>query len=278
MLSSLCFPDGSKSCFACCPPIRPAGYDHLDYKNIIKRTLLENTAGYVPEERTVRPVTGFNCWAMGYLDPEFRQPGCLLHPSQNDGEDLRFRIDYGSKCLRETCNEAKVFEMLNDDHKKFWLGLTDGMDSFEYSSRKTNILFNMLGWGNKVLAILADKEAGRFLDRMNFLKSYPFFENGLSPKGYAYMLTYIVNETGAEILNKPGFKQSFKLFSKNLVDAIKERFDMGGGPVYVHRMEIDLLFTDFLRISLQVKKSEYATVEKILHYSDEQLKLFCRSL
>ncbi len=278
MLSSLCFPDSSKSCFACCPPIRPAGYDHLDYKNSIKRMLLENTAGYIPEDISIRPVTGFSCWAMGYLDPGFRQPGCLLHPSKNNGNDLRYRIDYGSKCLRETCHEAKVFEMLNKDQKNFWLKLADGLDSFEYSSRKTNILFNILGWGNKVLASIADKESGRFFDRLFFLKSYPFFDSKISPKGYAYLLTYIINGAGSEVLRKPEFKRSFKVFSRNLTAAIKERFDRGEGPVYVHKMEIDLLFADFLRISLQMKKSECSAVEKIMRYTDEQLELFCRSL
>ncbi len=278
MLSSLCFPDSSKSCFACCPPIRPAGYDHSDHRNIIKRVLRENTSAYNPEDRNIRPVTGFSCWAMGYLDPDFRQPGCLLHPSQNNGKDLRYRIDYGTKCLREACYEAREFERLNEDQKKFWLVLTDGMDSFEYSSRKTNILFNILGWGNKVLAILADKESGKFLDRIHFLKAYPFFEINISPKGYAYLLTYILNETGPEVLKEPGFKRTFKIFSDNLINRIKERFDMSGGPVYVHKMETDILFTDFLRLSLQIKKSEYSSVEKIMQYTDDRLKVFCGNL
>ena len=42
-------------------------------------------------------------------------------------------------------------------------------------SRKTNILFNILGWGNKVLAILADKESGKFIDQNTFFKGIPIF-------------------------------------------------------------------------------------------------------
>ncbi|MGD9160412.1 MAG: hypothetical protein PVG39_18495 [Desulfobacteraceae bacterium] len=278
MLSSLCFPDSSKSCFACCPPIRPAGYDHFDYKKIIKRILLENSSEYNPQDRNIRPVTGFSCWAMGFIDAKYRQPGCLLHPCQNNGDDLRYRIDYGTKCMREACHEAKVFERLNEDQKSFWLRLTEGMDSFEYSSRKNNILFNILGWGDKVLAVLADKEAGNFSGKSHFLKSYPFFDSDISPKGYACLLTYIVSEAGPQILKGPGFKKSFMLFSKKLVAETGKRFDRGAGPVYVHKMDIDPLFADFLRISLQIKKSEYSTIEKIMQYTDDQLKLFCGSL
>lgn len=278
MLSSLCFPDGLKSCFACCPPIRPPGYDHSDYKNIIKRILLENTAGYRPEDRSIMPVTGFSCWAMGYIDPEFRQPGCLLHPSQNNGEDLRYRIDYGTKCLRETCNEAKVFEGLNEDQKNFWLRLADGLDSFEYSSRKTNILFNIIGWGERVLASIADRESGNILNRKSFLESYPFFRSNILPKGYAYLLALIDIKKGSKVLKNPGFERAFLLFSKGLINGITARFDMGTGPVHVHKMDIDPQFADFLRISLQLKKSEYPRVGKIMEYTDRQLELFCESL
>jgi hypothetical protein len=34
---TLCLPDSGKSCFACCPSIRPAGYEHVQHLNIIKR-------------------------------------------------------------------------------------------------------------------------------------------------------------------------------------------------------------------------------------------------
>lgn len=278
MISSLCFPDRIKSCFACCPPIRPAGYDHFDHKNSIKRLLLENSSEYDPEDKDVRPVTGFSCWAMGYVDNEYRQPGCLLHPCQNRGHDLRYRIDYGTKCIREICYEARVFERLNEEQKKFWLTLAEGMDSFEYSSRKINILFKITGWGNKILGIIADRESDKISGKSPFLKAYPFFDSNIYPRGNAYLLTYLVNKRGVKALKKMKFMKSFKLFSRNLTASIKERFDMVTGPVHVHKMDMDPLFTDFLRLSLQLKKSEYSTVENILNYTDDQLKLFCRSI
>ena len=66
--SSLCCPDDQKTCFACCPPIRPAAYEHIEFKNMIKRVLRENTASIDRQGRTVIPIRGYSCWALGYLD------------------------------------------------------------------------------------------------------------------------------------------------------------------------------------------------------------------
>jgi len=86
MSVTLCAPDREKSCFACCPPIRPAGYEHILYEAIVKRMLRENTKAFARGETGPAPITGFSCWALGYLDPEYRRVGCLLHPLQNAGE------------------------------------------------------------------------------------------------------------------------------------------------------------------------------------------------
>ncbi len=234
--------------------------------------------GYDPDKRDVRPVTGYSCWAMGYTDPEYRQPGCLLHPSINNGEDLRYRIDYGSKCMRESCHEARIFERLNNYQKAFWLNLAHGMDSFEYSSRKANPLFNILGWGENVLSVLADKESGNITCRLLFSRLYPFFLSNISAKGHAYLLTCIVNEKGVDIIKGSGFEKDFRLFSSGLTAAVKERFNKGSGRYYVYKMGADPLFTDFLRIIANIKKTDYPVLEKIKHYTDDMLKLFCMGL
>jgi len=70
---SLCAPDEEKSCFACCPPIRPPGYEHLQYTNEIKRFLRENTVSLRREQKSISPITGFSCWALGYLDDGFKR-------------------------------------------------------------------------------------------------------------------------------------------------------------------------------------------------------------
>ena len=278
MLSSLCFPDSLKSCFGCCPPIRPEGYDHLDHKNIIRKMLLENSRDYDPDDGDVRPVTGYSCWAMGFIDSRNRQAGCLLHPCQSNGKDLRYRIDYGNKCLREGCQEAGTFERLNDAEKIFWLNLAEGMDSFEYSSRKNNVLFTMLKWGNTLLSAIASEDSGRHFNRSGFLDAYPFFITDISPKGHAYLLTNVVIETGASVLKNREFKEAFENFSTGLMPEIKERFYMGDGPVFVHAMNLDSLFADFLRVFLKIRKSDTSTVEKIRRYTDNRLRLFSEGI
>ncbi len=45
---TLCLPDTGKSCFACCPPIRPAGYEHVQHINIIKR-IVDRTIKRFPD-------------------------------------------------------------------------------------------------------------------------------------------------------------------------------------------------------------------------------------
>jgi hypothetical protein len=161
--STLCAPDQEKSCFACCPPIRPPGYEHLQYTNEIKRVLRENTASLRREEKSLLPITGFSCWALGHLDGGFKRIGCLLHPSQNGGEDLRYRVDYGDKCARESCLEAGIFARLCPEARNFWVRLSEGLDSFSYSSRTLNPLFRILGWGGAVLNLVATAERERDL-------------------------------------------------------------------------------------------------------------------
>ena len=77
-----------------------------------KRDLKENSEDFDRQGKGIIPITGFSCWALGYLKDNHRLIGCMLHPFQNDGVDLRFRVDYGEKCSRESCEEQKVFSGL----------------------------------------------------------------------------------------------------------------------------------------------------------------------
>lgn len=150
-MASLCSPSPLLSCFACCPPIRPRNYDHLDHEAILKREFRANRLDYLRNGPMFRPIVGFSCWALGFLDEEGRRAGCLLHPSRNGGQDLRFLIDYGEKCARESCRAAKAFERLSAEVQDFWISLVGDFDSFLFSSRRTNPLFHILLWGPPVL-------------------------------------------------------------------------------------------------------------------------------
>ncbi len=147
----LCAPIEELSCFGCCPPIRPYHYDPLDFMGSLRRELIENREAFLNSPLQVRPIVGYHCWALGFLDPRGRTAGCLLHPARNDGEDLRGLVDYGSKCRRESCRAARVFDELPPEGHAFWLELARGLNPFYYSSHRGNPLFHILLWGAELL-------------------------------------------------------------------------------------------------------------------------------
>ncbi|MDB9823284.1 hypothetical protein OAC89_06265 [Deltaproteobacteria bacterium] len=275
---SLCFPDGDKSCFACCPPIRSADYDHIQYKNIIKRVLRENSQSFNKKDRSVVPITGFNCWALGYIRQGHKLVGCMLHPAQNRGVDLRYRIDYGDKCRRESCWEAKAFSQLGIVDKKFWLHLVDGLDSFAYSSKEINPLFKMIGWGIDTLHLIALKEKEKVFNRDSFFLAYPFFRTRLIPKGNAYLLKQFLKKRDISFLRKESFRSAFEIFSVRISKRIiNESADAPEGQ-YVHLLDIDREFSDFLRLSARKNRMGHERVSAIKSSVDEELDNFCTKI
>lgn len=311
--TTLCAPDGDKSCFACCPPIRPAGYDHNQHKNILKREFRENTLAFKKDGTSVKPITGFSCWALGYLDNEYRRIGCLLHPLQNQGTDLRFRVDYGEKCRRESCPESVTFSRLNVDARRFWLHLADGLDSFAYSSRKENPLFTIMAWGKGLLELIPSVEGYHRYEKKVFLREYPFFQPNLAPRPHAYPAERIMTEESVSALKKPEFREEFLRFSRSLSNKIRRAFGdwtTGGREIAalprtlsraarndrlprtpvsspeeefereraVHRLPLDRDFLDFLRLSVGITRISKEDALRLKAMADEDLERFRRSL
>lgn len=271
---TLCLPDEEKSCFACCPPIRPAGYEHLTYRNTVRRFLRENTDRFDREERQVRPITGFSCWALGYLDPGCRLIGCLLHPAMNKEEDLRYRVDYWDKCGRETCQEAKAFSCLGDRERGFWIHLADGLDSFTYSSRKLNPLFSLLGWGAPLLSLIAAAEGERVPARDSFFREYPFFTTTISPRAGAYLIKALVAREGTERLRNPRFRGVFERLFKHISGSHAAAAINGTQGLPVHRMDLDRDFLDFLRLGLRISRMRPLEAVALKGRVDEFVKNF----
>ena len=272
--ATLCFPDSEKTCFACCPPIRPARYEHIQHRNIVRRILRENTSDFDPRRRLVRPITGYSCWALGYLDSDFRLVGCLLHPARHRGEDLRDRVDYGNKCRRETCPEAKVFSMLEPEQRTFWLHLADGLNAFSYSSRKYNPLFRMMGWGCFLLGVIPAEEADNLFTWPDFLDRYPFFSTRVSPKGNAYLLKRLIQGKTVYLLKAATFKQEFEKFSVHLGDQIKKECSPSEDGHPVHRLDLDRHFLDFLRLSACIRRIHRQDALRIKGIVDQEIDLF----
>ncbi len=115
--SSLCQPDPSKSCGACC-----GLYNWEDHSRKALMPLLEKRSAHFfslgrdpeifqkacareklpPDSKLLEEI--HNCEFLGFVDGEKKRVGCLLHPSVNEGRDLRDHCFYGKEiCAGHFC-------------------------------------------------------------------------------------------------------------------------------------------------------------------------------
>lgn len=225
-------------------------------------------------DSSLSPITGFSCWALGYLDDGFKRVGCLLHPSQNNGEDLRFRVDYGEKCSRESCVEATLFEQLSQEAKFFWLRLSEGLDSFSYSSRSLNPLFRILGWGAAVLNSVAEAEKEGKSEGNSIFETYSFFKTTLSPRANAYLLRVLVASSNPELLIRERFRGRFEELSRRLSRELPLKALGSSSAPYVHLLPMDADFLDFLRLGCRISKVNEEGAASLKEVVDHELAQF----
>ena len=110
----LCQPDGSKSCSACCGLYNYAASGRKELtERLRKRTRLFRQIVRSPEDLPLfsKRLKGTEdarkryevihcCEYVGFLDEQEKRVGCLLHPMQNAGRDMRNVSFYG----RELCD------------------------------------------------------------------------------------------------------------------------------------------------------------------------------
>lgn len=269
---SLCSPDQEKSCFACCPPIRPARYEHHQYKNIMKRILRENTRNFDVRNAEVSPITGFSCWALGYLDQACKRVGCLLHPVRHGGIDLRYRVDYGDKCRRETCPEAKLFSQLETGEQKFWLRLAEDLDSFSYSSRTLNPLFRLIEWGIPLLRLMAAVHKEDTFTCDSFFIHFPFFETTLRPRANAYLLNGLIHPENVFLLKGRPFREAFEGLSARVFSLLKKEIIQPTNGTPVHLLDLDKSFSDLLRLFLGPIRMEKQEALRLKGIVDRQVR------
>ena len=237
--------------------------------------LRENTLEFQSKAKVIFPITGFSCWALGYLDKKYELVGCLLHPAQNDGVDLRFRVDYGTKCEREVCPEAKVFLELGGKEREFWLQLAENLDSFSYSSRKTNPLFKALGWGAGLLKLVAGHEKGKAMTGEALYRSYPILFNQTVPRAHAYLLKRLVTEDNVRMLKTGSFGAGFEAFSARLTGQLKGVFPTTGNKAaYTHQLDFDKDFLDYLRLSVGLSRMNPEEAVRLKDFVDDNLREF----
>ncbi|MFH0824817.1 MAG: hypothetical protein V2B18_18855 [Pseudomonadota bacterium] len=113
---NLCFPDGRKSCVACCglynvpDGTRASLLSRLDERTDLFRKVERTPDAITEYEGVIRsqdPALPLDdtihvCEFTGFVDEERRTPGCLLHPlaAGNEGIDLRGLCYYGSMACK----------------------------------------------------------------------------------------------------------------------------------------------------------------------------------
>lgn len=224
--SELCQPDAEKSCFFCCPPLRSPHYDPWDTRDALAQRFTRNRQKFLVERDLFvsgrapsRPIVGWECWGLGFLDDEGARVGCLLHPCEHHGRDLRFLVEYEGNCGRELCLEARTFEALQEKTRKFYRGLTRGMDSFGYSSPSRNPLFVVLRWGSAIAEKIAETEVFLPLSLQEFRDRYDALLSTCSYKIDGYLLEGIVERVGVSICQNRDFLAAYQSWGEPLLAA-----------------------------------------------------------
>jgi len=147
-LPHLCQPEGCFSCGACCglynyaDSSRPSLVQRLRRRTTLFRRTDRTPDGLKAFSLAVRDMEDgskryeviYCCEYLGFLDEEERRVGCLLHPLQNDGRDLRGISFYGQElCDGHFCpsyyyisqSEKESLLHLFDDWYLYGLVITD---------------------------------------------------------------------------------------------------------------------------------------------------------
>ncbi len=222
-----------------------------------------------------RPITGFSCWGMGFVDLERRLAGCLLHPARNR-EDLRSHTGYREKCERETCPQHLTFVNLDEPVRRTLLKFASGLDSFQFSSPRSNPLWNLLLWGGNVLTeihvhLVPDSPLYRYLT------SHP------TPGSRAYLLSGLLRRLSfsgnVARVTDPDFEARFE----NAADRIYRESEAlysapEAGDPFVHRMDLDQSLAQFIRLGLKRPKMKREIARRVARKIESALERLSRDL
>lgn len=233
----------------------------MDWVGSLKREFREHREAFVKNVLCEKPIVGFSCWALGYLDANGGAIGCLLHPVRHGGEDLRHLTGYKEKCARELCLQAKHFEALSPETRSFWLGVTEGLGSFYYSSPRANPLFHLLLWGPLILENLAVWGTRNGLTVTEILHDYPFLtREDFVPRGYRFLVESVVQH-----VPEPNVWENHRIeaaaldIHERLRGALRGFHDELRRPplVYVHQSGVGVSFADYLLLVHGLRKGNH---------------------
>lgn len=282
--SGLCQPDREKSCFFCCPPLRLPEYDPWDARDELAQRFRRNRQDFlgerdefVADRALCRPIVGWDCWGLGFLDDEGTRVGCLLHPCEHQGRDLRFLVEYEGKCGRELCLEAKAFEALQTKAKGFYLNLTRGMDSFEYSSPHQNPLFAILRWGTVIAEKIAETEAFIPLSLREFSDRYEPFLSTLTYRIDGYPLEQVVERMGISSFGDRDFLAAYQSWRDALLATHRVGTRAAAKKPHhrpVHTFSIPLSFSRMLKFGLDIWYGSKEQIAGLKHAIDQEIDRF----
>jgi hypothetical protein len=136
----------------------------------------------------------------------------------------------------------------------------------------------MLGWGSSLLAKISDNDIEKYYSKKQFLNRYPFFDTGLSPKGHAFPVNYIIRIKSFDLLADIEFKNKYENFQKILSGKISSKFKLPPDGIFVHKLPINREFSDYIRLTLGVRKAEITFVNKLYDFVVNELDLFCETV
>ncbi len=174
---------------------------------------IDNTAAVRAGRLPDKVMLGFWCAGLGFLDPKGRTIGCLLHPAQNNGQDLRGPTGYQEKCARESCAQSRAFAVLAPETANSLAGLCRGMDSFAFSSG-SNPLMKLLAFGPVVAAAVH----GLGLEDLGKLEALPWLE-GLEPR-HGWLLGRLTQTHGTDLLERTEAADRAHAIAKQLAKRI----------------------------------------------------------
>mgnify|MGYP005846737989 CR=1 FL=1 len=266
-MATLCAPERNLSCFGCCPPIRPAHYDPLDFAGSLRREFAENRAAFLRSPLRARPIVGYHCWALGFLDTKGETAGCLLHPARNQGRDLRGLVDYGDKCRRESCVAAREFDLLPARGREFWLPLVRGLNPFYYSSPRANPLFHIMPWGAGLLERLRDFAALRGWSCTEIIHSFPFLvRREWKPRAHRYVFGLLVELLEArddvgEVVEATARRALAQIPGLEAVREL-EASEPDVESIWTHQGHEPMDFQDFVRLELGMRKTDTERLQR----------------
>lgn len=275
---SLCMPAPDLTCFGCCPPIRPAGYDPIHYVSSLRRIFRDNRREFFERPPAApHPIVGYHCWALGHLDDSGRRVGCLLHPAQNGGRDLRHLTDFAWVCAGEQCFPAQTFAALPPQARRFWLPLAVGLSPFYYSSRTANPLFHLLLWGGELLEQLRAQASENGWSATELLWHCPTpTDRAWRPRAHRYLFRKALAAAGGAPVAVAWSAAAAR--AKRVLSVLARRPDISrprtrvGPSGYVHQLAGAGDLADFLRLTLGWRdRVKRAQVERIDQWIDSEL-------